>query len=66
MTLNQATYEKIMVSKGEMPEQITPHFERMTAFKAKFLGTAAEGTANHCYRFCNLTSRCITKGYSWD
>lgn len=45
MTLNQATYEKIMVSKGETAEQTTAHFERMQAFKAKFLGTAAEGAA---------------------
>ena len=62
MTLNQATYEKIMVSKGETAEQTTAHFERMQAFKAKFLGIAAEGTANCCYSFCNLGSRCMAKG----
>jgi Ca2+-binding EF-hand superfamily protein len=47
MTLNEETYNKIMESKGDKPEQIKAHFNRMTEFKRKFLSTTGSGPAHN-------------------
>merc|ERR1711865_407182 len=45
MTLNAETYERIMTSKGDTPEQCQAHFSRMMEFKKKFLQQAGKGAA---------------------
>jgi len=65
MTLCEATYQSIMISKGEEPQQSKAHFERMQAFKSKFLATAtSEGALSneHMLGGVGIGPEC----YWWD
>jgi len=72
MTLNETTYQKIMLSKGDSEETINKHYARMSAFKTEFLSGLGESAA-HAKTTVQLSDEHVLGGvgigpdcYWWD